>query len=35
MAGWGSYQPRKKSPADARVEARREFGKQYPGCWTS
>jgi hypothetical protein len=31
MAGWGSYQPRKKSPADPRVEARREFGKTHSG----
>jgi hypothetical protein len=31
MAGWGSYQSCKKSPAGPRVEVRREFGKKYSG----
>jgi hypothetical protein len=30
MAGWGSYQPRKKSPAELALERRRELAKKFP-----
>src|SRR5271169_1669407 len=30
MAGWGSYQPRKKSPAALALERRRELGLKFP-----
>jgi hypothetical protein len=30
MAGWGSYQPRKKTPAEPALERRRELGLKFP-----